>query len=152
LTSGARAGGAAVRHVLLGGLENGECPQRERQSFIDNLLVRIHFIIVMNLWTGLAPWESPESLRNLFGVPFDCAVLTFRPLIVNRIKVKFTRELCPNCEIMIKMFHVTQPLSQIRPEGNQRHAREVQYPSSGLPIWCFDSEWLKRLTSGDRLW
>ena len=28
----------------------------ERQFFIDNLLVRIHFIIVMIRWTGLAPW------------------------------------------------------------------------------------------------
>ena len=25
--------------------------------FIDNLLVRIHFIVVMIRWTGLAPWE-----------------------------------------------------------------------------------------------
>ena len=30
---------------------------REREFFIDNLLVRIHFIIVMVRWTGLAPWE-----------------------------------------------------------------------------------------------
>ena len=29
----------------------------ERELFIDNLLVRIHFIIVMIRWTGLAPWE-----------------------------------------------------------------------------------------------
>ena len=28
-----------------------------RECFIDNLLVRIHFIIVMIRWTGLAPWE-----------------------------------------------------------------------------------------------
>ena len=39
---------------------------REREFFIDNLLVRIHFIIVMGRWTGLAPWEfelplSPRS-------------------------------------------------------------------------------------------
>ena len=27
----------------------------EREFFIDNLLVRIHFIIVMVRWTGLAP-------------------------------------------------------------------------------------------------
>jgi len=27
----------------------------EREFFIDNLLVRIHFIIVMIKWTGLAP-------------------------------------------------------------------------------------------------
>jgi len=31
--------------------------QRERVFFIDKLLVRIHFIIVMIGWTGLAPWE-----------------------------------------------------------------------------------------------
>jgi len=28
----------------------------ERELFIDNLLVRIHFTIVMIRWTGLAPW------------------------------------------------------------------------------------------------
>ena len=28
-----------------------------REFFIDNLLVRIHFIIEMVWWTGLAPWE-----------------------------------------------------------------------------------------------
>ena len=29
----------------------------EREFVIDNLLVRIHFIIEMIKWTGLAPWE-----------------------------------------------------------------------------------------------
>jgi len=29
----------------------------EKEIFIDNLLVRIHFIMVMIRWTGLAPWE-----------------------------------------------------------------------------------------------
>ena len=29
----------------------------DREFFIDNLLVRIHFINVMIRWTGLAPWE-----------------------------------------------------------------------------------------------
>jgi hypothetical protein len=28
---------------------------REREFFIDNLLVRDHFIITMMRWTGLAP-------------------------------------------------------------------------------------------------
>ena len=36
--------------------------------FIDNLLVRMHFIIVMIWWTGLAPWEFespfPDSLTS----------------------------------------------------------------------------------------
>ena len=30
---------------------------REREFFIDNLMVRTHYIIVMIRWTGLAPWE-----------------------------------------------------------------------------------------------
>jgi len=38
--------------------------------FIDNLLVRIHFIIEMIRWTGLAPWECefpfPGSLICTF--------------------------------------------------------------------------------------
>ena len=40
----------------------------ERQFFIDNPLVRVHFIIVMIRWTGLAPWEFefplPGSLTS----------------------------------------------------------------------------------------
>ena len=44
--------------------------QREREFFIDNLMVRIHFVIVMMRWTGLAPWgfESPfpGSLTSTF--------------------------------------------------------------------------------------
>ena len=31
--------------------------ESERHFVIDNLLVRIHFIIDMIWWTGLAPWE-----------------------------------------------------------------------------------------------
>jgi len=34
----------------------GQLSKREREFFVDNLLVRIHFIIVMIRWTGLAPW------------------------------------------------------------------------------------------------
>ena len=44
----------------------------ERDFFIDNLLVRIHFIIVMIRWTGLAPWgfefPFPGSLTYTFPV------------------------------------------------------------------------------------
>ena len=45
----------------------------EREFFIDNLLVRIHFIIVMVRWTGLAPWE--------FEFPFSGS-LTSAPNII----------------------------------------------------------------------
>ena len=33
----------------------------EREFITDNLLVRIHFIIVMNKWTSLAPWNFEIS-------------------------------------------------------------------------------------------
>ena len=41
---------------------------REREFFIANLLVRIHPIIEMVKWTGLAPWE--------FEIPFPCSSLS----------------------------------------------------------------------------
>jgi len=41
-----------------------------REFFIDNLLVRIHFIIVMIRWTGLVSWKFefpfPGSLKSDF--------------------------------------------------------------------------------------
>jgi len=44
--------------------------ERMREFFVDNLLVRIHVIIVMIRWTGLAPWEFespfPGSLTSTF--------------------------------------------------------------------------------------
>jgi len=38
----------------------------QREVFIDNLLVRIHFIIAMIRWTGLAPWgfEFPFPVHH----------------------------------------------------------------------------------------
>jgi len=42
----------------------------EKEFFIDNLLVRIHFIIEMIWWSGFAPWEFefsfPGSLKSTF--------------------------------------------------------------------------------------
>ena len=47
---------------------------------IDNLLVRVHFIIAMIKWTGLAPWE--------FEFPFPGSLTsTFRSALI---------ESCPN--------------------------------------------------------
>ena len=34
---------------------------REREFFIDNLLVRIHFVIVMMRWTGLASVTASDE-------------------------------------------------------------------------------------------
>jgi len=47
----------------------------EREFFIDNLLVRVHLIIEMIRWTGLAPWE--------FEFPFSGSLIStfLRPAI-----------------------------------------------------------------------
>jgi len=47
----------------------------EREFFIDILLVRIHFVIVMIRWTGLAPWQFE------FPIPASVGVHTWRPCL-----------------------------------------------------------------------
>ena len=51
----------------------------EEEFFIANLLVRIHYIIVMIKWTGLAPWEFefpfPGSLTSTFLVNPGISIL-----------------------------------------------------------------------------
>ena len=62
----------AARILALGSQQEGHVRRHvpEREFCIDNLLVRIHFIIVMIRWTGLAPWEFefpfPGSLTSTF--------------------------------------------------------------------------------------
>jgi len=65
--------------------EDGSRPEphllsaQEREFFIDNLLVRIHFINVTIRWTGLAPWEFelpfPGSLTSTFLVIVSITVV-----------------------------------------------------------------------------
>jgi len=43
---------------------SAQVPYREREFFIDNLLVRIHFIIEMIWWTGLAMFLTPQTLER----------------------------------------------------------------------------------------
>ena len=49
---------------------NSRIGEDEKEFFMDNLLVRIHFIIEMIWWTGLAPWEFefplPGNLTSTF--------------------------------------------------------------------------------------
>ena len=52
-----------------GGCLEGAGFTSEKEFFIDNLLVRFHFIIVMIRWTGLAPWEFEWGLP---GEDFPC--------------------------------------------------------------------------------
>ena len=81
----------------------------ERKFFSDNLLVRIHFIIEMIWWTGLAPWEfeftfsgslttcrmtfligrtpDKDDLMPLGGLVLDCRILahTARPAVSDSV-------------------------------------------------------------------
>jgi len=43
---------------------------RQREFLIDNLLVRIHFIIEMIWWTGLAPFEFQNGRSWVWGAGF----------------------------------------------------------------------------------
>ena len=60
--------GGEFRHPNPESIPNPE----EKEFFVENLLVRIHFIIVKVRWTGLAPWEFefpfPGSLTSTFLV------------------------------------------------------------------------------------
>ena len=48
----------AVLHLLASACPRGVLHPAERNLFINKPLVRIHCIIAMNRWTGLALWES----------------------------------------------------------------------------------------------
>ena len=78
----------------------------EREFFIDNLLIRIHLIIVMIRWTGLAPWEFefpfPGSLTSAFLVVCRSCPIRATPwykpedgneLVVRTVHVEARREL-----------------------------------------------------------
>ena len=65
-----------IEHLFLDGIiifREMSTPPAARKFFIDNLLVRIHFIIVMIRWTGLASGEFqfpfPGSLTSTFLAP-----------------------------------------------------------------------------------
>ena len=57
-----------------------------REFFIDNLLVRIHFIIVMIRWTGLAPREFefpfPGSLTSTFLFQVALHLPSVSPMLI----------------------------------------------------------------------
>ena len=54
-------------------------PAPEIEFFIDNLLVRIHFIIEMIRWTGLAPWATRWSTTRSSEINLP-QIINFRAL------------------------------------------------------------------------
>ena len=81
----------------------------EREFFIDNLLVRTHFIIVMIRWTGLAPWE--------FGFPFPGSLpRSVTPISTHRCQANMAqiRQTRPDSGLgfqvkVLKTFEVVPP-------------------------------------------
>jgi len=55
---------------------------REREFFIDNLLVRIHTIIEIIWWTGLAPWEIEFPFPGTCSLTSTFQVMPRYPLHV----------------------------------------------------------------------
>ena len=47
----------------------------EREFFIKDLLLRIHFIIVMIRWTGLAPWEFEFPFPGSLTSTYQCMIV-----------------------------------------------------------------------------
>ena len=75
-----------------------------RESFIDNLLVRVHFIIVTIRWTGLAPLDGDARLLS------DAAHLTLcgpRPLLRARPLQLRARNLVVRTHFIIVMTRWT---------------------------------------------
>ena len=89
-------------HLFLELLRRPPVPVREREFFIDNLLVRIHVIIVMIRWTGLAPWEFERECASKYSVAIknptsfwnSCAMREriFIELMMSDRKLKACRE------------------------------------------------------------
>jgi len=76
-------------------LSEKKAHSREREFFTDNLLVRIHFIIEMIRWTGLAPWEFefpfPGSLTSTFLVLIFPSLLQLERNMNSKTKKTFDR-------------------------------------------------------------
>ena len=56
---------------------------QESEFFVDNLLVRIHFIIEMIWWTGLSPWEFELPFPGSLISTFLCFCGVIEPTGVN---------------------------------------------------------------------
>ena len=80
---------------------------REREFFIDNLLVRIHFIIVMIRWTGLAPWRGQ--------------IQRFPP---RRSGYNHSTEMCSGSEAGSYLRRIDSCIIQLKAQGPSRTCNE----------------------------
>ena len=71
-------------------LRGGRVRLGEKEFFIDNLLVRIHYIIVMVKWTGLAPWKFEFSFPGSLTSTFLSKGQTPEPVLHARLGISET--------------------------------------------------------------
>jgi len=115
-------------------------PAEQREFFIDNLLVRIHFIIVMIRWTGLAPWEvefpfpgsltstflcisAPQTLHQKPGMAFSSSL--FSSLLLSSLELSDTKVYEPQIRALLETAShfcevVVLKLRTVRPRGVYR--------------------------------
>ena len=62
-------------------------PQRQREFFTDNQMVRIHVIIVMIRWTGLAPREFEFPFSGSLTSTFLVETQVYIPLPANQLRL-----------------------------------------------------------------
>ena len=87
--------------------------ETEREFFIDNLLVRIYFILEMIWWTGLTPWEFefsfPGSRISTFLEPRSKSKAQSAMALLERLDLISQR-------VFIKSFSKSQfPLKIVNP-------------------------------------
>ena len=75
--------------------EGQDQPCREREFFIDNLLVQIHFIIVMIRWTGL---KGPQLGVPLHGARVVRGEGEHQPCTSSQYKNEYFTEVCSGSE------------------------------------------------------
>ena len=105
----------------------------EKEFFIDNLLVRIHFIVGMIRWAGLAQWEFelsfPSSLTSTFlgfrdtsgqsGVCLDSSIAPTG----QTCDVFFSSLLLPSLELSnTKVYAIPHALMTIARQGSRLRA------------------------------
>ena len=69
----------------------------EREVVIESLLVRIHFIIEMIWWTGLAPWEFESPVPNNLISTFLPPLVSHHSRTTLASSEMFLRQSSPRC-------------------------------------------------------
>ena len=121
--------------------------QRKRVFLIDNLLVRIHIVIVMMRWTGLTPWEfeSPfsGSLTPTFLDVCECCLVRVGwcsrysvdivcpntlLLIIHRVKYEFWVSLCAT-SVCVRHFPIVFETESRRRQSNRNNSKSLTFSS-----------------------